>query len=72
MTDDKAKQIVDWMISNQGTIRECAEALNVPKSTIHHCIHHRIKRNFSKEYLAIVSILHYNKIHKRKPRQYWK
>lgn len=65
-------QIIEYLTDYKMTLRETAENLDEPLSTIDRYIHTAIRMNYPTEYQRIVKILDWNKIHKFKPKKYWK
>lgn len=66
------EQIIEYLVDYKMTLRETAENIDEPLSTIDRYIHTAIKMNYPTEYQRIVKILYWNKIHKFKPKKYWK
>lgn len=68
----KVKAIFTWIIDEKCSIRQVAEELCIPKSTVHTYIHTYIKHYYDEEYQQIIRILRYNKQNRCMPRKYWK
>lgn len=65
---DTCKDIVEFMLANRASIRECSKHLNIPKSTVHRYIHTYIKADFDEEYSELCMLLKYNRKHKCTPK----
>lgn len=66
------EQIIEYLTDYKMTLRETAENLDEPLSTIDRYIHTTIKMNYLTEYQRIVKILDWNKSHRFRPKKYWK
>ena len=66
------EQIIEYLTDYKMTLRETAENLDEPLSTIDRYIHTTIKMNYPTEYQRIVKILDWNKSHRFRPKKYWK
>lgn len=63
--------ICNWFLDNKCSIRQCAENVCIPKSTIHTYIHTYIKRYYDDEYMQIIRILQYNRKYRSRCRSSW-
>lgn len=67
----RCEAIVNYMVKHKCSIRQCSEAVDIPKSTVHNYIHTHIKNHYHKDYVRIKLILAFNLKYRRKPRSYW-
>ena len=68
----KCERIIDWMLNEKCSIRDCAKDVGMPKSTIHQYIHTYIRDGWDEEYQEIKVILRWNKRERFKPKKYWR
>ena len=65
------EKIIKYLVDYKMTLRETAENIDEPLSTIDRYVHTAIKTNYPIEYQRIVKILDWNKIHRFRPKKYW-
>ena len=65
------EQIIEYLTDYKMTLRETAENLDEPLSTIDRYVHTAIRINYPTEYRRIVKILDWNKSHRFRPKKYW-
>lgn len=59
--DEILESIFKCIAIDRMTIRETADALGVPKSTVHYLIHHDLKRESLYKHTMVQAALDYNK-----------
>lgn len=64
--------IINYMLNEKGSLRQCADNIGLSTSNIHRKIHSYIKHFYDEEYCQIVHILKFNSENRRKPRKYWR
>ena len=68
----QCQSIIDYMLNEKGSLRQCSEETGIPRSTVHMRIHTYIKRYYNEDYTQIVKILKFNSKYRRRPRHSWK
>ena len=69
---ERCEAIIDMFLDQRMTIRLCAENLCIPKSSIHHYIHTKIRYEYPDEYQIIKNKLRWNQKNLCVNRKYWR
>lgn len=70
--DEKlCRLIIDFILNNLCTLRQCAEENDLDKDLIYHTIVRKIKRYYPQDYKKLSIVFEYNKLHRFKRRRLW-
>lgn len=69
--DEILESIFKCIVIDRMTIRETANTLGVPKSTVHYLIHHDLKSESLYKHTMVQAVLDYNKEHRKGRKKSW-